>query len=81
MRKTGRKARMEEMSAGRIEYLEAARRRVNNRRLRRTALLVRLSGAEREAPLWAELPPSADASPGTEVALSLDPERVWVLPG
>ena len=48
---------------------------------RRTALLVRLSGAEREAPLWAELPPSADASPGTEVALSLDPERVWVLPG
>ena len=45
MRKTGRKARMEEMSAGRIEYLEAARRRVNNRRLRRTALLVAVVAA------------------------------------
>ena len=45
MRKTGRKARREEMSPGRIEYIEAARQRLYNRRLRRTALLVALVAA------------------------------------
>ncbi len=45
MRKTGRSARREEMSAGRIEYIEAARQRLRNRRLRRTALLVILVAA------------------------------------
>ena len=42
MRKTGRRARREEMSAGRIEYIEAARQRLRSRRLRRTILLVAL---------------------------------------
>ena len=45
MRKTGHRARMEQMSAGRIEYIEAARQRLRNRRLRRTALLVALVAA------------------------------------
>ena len=45
MRKTGRKARREGMSAGRVEYIEAARRRARNRRLRRTAVLVALVAA------------------------------------
>ena len=45
MRKTGRSACREEMSAGRIEYIEAARQRLRNRRLRRTALLVILVAA------------------------------------
>ena len=40
MRKTGRRARREEMSAGRIEYIEAARQRLRNRRIRHTVLLV-----------------------------------------
>ncbi len=52
------------------------------RDMRHAALLVRLAGAERDAPpLWAELPAPADIPPGAETALSLDPERVWVLPG
>ena len=45
MRKTGRRARREEMSAGRIEYIEAARQRLRSRRLRRTILLVALVAA------------------------------------
>ena len=45
MRKTGRRARKEEMSAGRIEYIEAARQRLRSRRLRRTILLVVLVAA------------------------------------
>ena len=45
MRKTGRKARREGMSAGRVEYIAAARRRARNRRLRRTAVLVALVAA------------------------------------
>ena len=45
MRKTGRRARREEMSAGRIEYIEAARQRLRSRRLRRTILLVTLVAA------------------------------------
>ena len=45
MRKTGHRARREDLSAGRIEYIEAARQRLRNRRLRRTALLVALVAA------------------------------------
>ena len=45
MRKTGHRARREEMSAGRIEYIEAARQRLRSRRLRRTILLVALVAA------------------------------------
>ena len=45
MRKTGRRARREEMSAGRIEYIEAARQRLRSRRIRRTMLLVALVAA------------------------------------
>ena len=45
MRKTGHRARREELSAGRIEYIEAARQRLRSRRLRRTILLVALVAA------------------------------------
>ncbi len=45
MRKTDRSAAREGISAGRLEYLEAARKRIQNRRLRRTALLVVLVAA------------------------------------
>ena len=45
MRKTGHRARMEELSAGRIEYIEAARQRLRSRRLRRTILLVEIGRA------------------------------------
>lgn len=45
MRKTGHRARREELSAGRIEYIEAARQRLRSRRMRRTMLLVALVAA------------------------------------
>ena len=45
MRKTGHRARREELSAGRIEYIEAARQRLRSRRIRRTMLLVALVAA------------------------------------
>ena len=45
MRKTGHRARREELSAGRIEYIEAARQRLHSRRMRRTMLLVALVAA------------------------------------
>ena len=45
MRKTGHRARREELSAGRIEYIEAARQRLHSRRIRRTMLLVALVAA------------------------------------
>lgn len=45
MRKTGYRARREELSAGRIEYIEAARQRLRSRRIRRTMLLVALVAA------------------------------------
>lgn len=45
MRKTGHRARREELSAGRIEYIEAARQRLRSRRIRRTMLLVVLVAA------------------------------------
>src|SRR5699024_11943672 len=45
MRKTGHGARREELSAGRIEYIEAARQRLRSRRIRRTMLLVALVAA------------------------------------
>ena len=45
MRKTGHRARREELSAGRIEYIETARQRLRSRRIRRTMLLVALVAA------------------------------------
>ena len=45
MRKTGHRARREDLSAGRIEYIEAARQRLRSRRIRRTMLLVALVAA------------------------------------
>ena len=45
MRKTGHRARREELSAGRIEYSGAARQRLRSRRIRRTMLLVALVAA------------------------------------
>ena len=45
MRKTGHRARREELSAGRIEYIEAARQRLRSRRMRLTMLLVALVAA------------------------------------
>ena len=45
MRKTGLRARREEMSEGRVQYIEAARQRLRSRRIRRTALLVALVAA------------------------------------
>ena len=45
MRKTGHRARREDLSAGRIEYIEAARQRLRSRRMRRTMLLVALVAA------------------------------------
>ncbi len=44
-KKRRRSARSGEMSAGRVEYLEAARSRARGRRLRNTAVLVFLAAA------------------------------------
>ncbi len=70
MKRSGRRDDTEELSAGRVEYLEQARQRARTKRLRRTGLLVALLAI---IVIW------ATGAVGTSIAAAKDlVDSVWI---